>query len=62
MAIKLVNREWCACVNDFRHEYIVDSTADFENLPQCAAGSMAVAPSGEVKMVNASGEWVDFGG
>ena len=62
MAIKLVNREWCACVNDFRHEYIVDSNDDFANLPQCAAGSTALSPSGDMRMVNASGEWVEFGG
>lgn len=63
MAIKLVNREWCACVNDFRHEYIADTNADFENLPACAAGSTALSvESGDIMVVNASGEWVKFGG
>lgn len=62
MAIELVSKEWCACANDYRSEYIVESPADFENLPECGVGSTAVSPSGDVYMVNASGEWVTFGG
>lgn len=62
MAIKLINREWCACVNDYRYEYIVDTDVDFENLPKCATGSTAIAMSGDMRMVNASGEWAKMGG
>lgn len=62
MAIKLINKEWCAYADDFRCEFIVDSDADFENLPSACPGSMAVSPSGAVKIVNASGQWVAFGG
>lgn len=62
MAIKLVSREWCACTNDYRCEFIVDSPEDFEDLPPSCVGSTAVSPSGDVQMVNASGEWVAFGG
>lgn len=62
MAIKLVNREWCAYADDFRCEYIVDSNDDFENLPKSCVGSVALSPSGDVRVVNASGEWVEFGG
>lgn len=61
MAIKLISSEYCACVNDYRREYICDSDADFANLPKSCVGSTAVSPSGAVRMVNASGEWVQFG-
>lgn len=62
MAYKLISREWCACVNDYRCDYIVDTPADFENLPKSCVGSTAVSPNGDVRVVNASGEWVAFGG
>lgn len=62
MAIELVNREWCAYADDFRCEYIVDSNDDFADLPKSGAGSTALSPSGDMVMVNASGEWVAFGG
>lgn len=62
MAIKLVNKEWCAFGDDYKCEYIVDTPDDFANLPKAATGSMAVAPNGDVMVVNASGEWVKFGG
>jgi hypothetical protein len=62
MAIKLINREWCVFAEDFRCEFIVDSDDDFASLPKSCAGSTAVSPSGKVMMVNASGEWVEFGG
>lgn len=60
--VKRVNREWCACVQGFRDDFIVDTPDDFANLPKAATGSMAVAPNGDVMVVNASGEWVKFGG
>lgn len=60
--IKLVNREWCASVDGYKCEYIVDSDADFANLPKAAPGSTALSPSGTVMIVNASGDWVKFGG
>ena len=62
MAIKLVNREWCAFNHDYRCEFIVDSNDDFENLPKSCVGSTALSPSGDIMVVNASGEWVAFGG
>lgn len=61
MAIKLISLEYCECVNDYRREYIVDSDADFENLPKSCVGSTALSPSGAMRIVNASGEWVPFG-
>lgn len=61
--VKMISREWCACVNDYRCEYVVDTDADFDSLPTCATGSTALSvQSGTVKMVNASGEWAVFGG
>ena len=62
MAIKLIASEYCGYVDDYRREYVVDSDDDFINLPDSGVGSIAVSPSGAVQMVNASGEWVDFGG
>lgn len=63
MAIKLVNREWANCLNDYQCEYIVDTEADIANLPKCCTGSSAlVVESGAIYMVNASGVWAVFGG
>lgn len=60
--VKRVNKEWCACVQDFREDFIVDSDDDFANLPKACPGSTALSPSGTVMIVNASGNWVKFGG
>ena len=63
MAIKLMNREWVCHLNDYQHDYIVDTEADVANLPDCCSGSSAlVVESGAVYMVNASGNWALFGG
>ena len=61
MAIKIISSEYCAFNDDYRREYMCDSDADFANLPNCCTGSTAISPSGAVKIVNASGEWVAFG-
>ncbi|MBQ1232117.1 MAG: hypothetical protein IIX86_01155 [Clostridia bacterium] len=65
MAIKLVKIENGVYTKDgtiLVKEFIVDSDADFANLPKAAPGSTALSPSGKVMIVNASGEWVKFGG
>lgn len=63
MAIKCINNAYAACQPDYKHEFICDSEADVANLPDCCTGSMAVvAATGEVYIVNASGNWVKFGG
>ena len=62
MAIKKVNSEGCTSTDIYRCEFIVDTDADFENLPAACPGSMALSPSGKMMIVNASGEWVKFGG
>lgn len=63
MAIKMVQKEWVCCLNQYQCDYIVDTEADVANLPECSTGSSAlVVESGAVYMVNASGNWVVFGG
>lgn len=43
-------------------EYIIDSVDEITSLPAAHPGSTAICPSaGVVYMVNASGEWVEFG-
>lgn len=46
------------------HDFIIDTDADAADLPEtCAAGSTALScASGNVFIVNASGEWVILGG
>lgn len=63
MAYKLTNQEYCAFTNDYRREYICDTDADFAALPKECVGSVALSvATGTMKMVNASGEWVNFAG
>lgn len=63
MAYKLVNKEWSPHLDEYTHEYIVDTETDIASLPECAVGSSAlVVASATVYMVNASGEWAVFGG
>lgn len=65
MAIKLVKTENGLYTKDgtiLVKEFIVDSDADFANLPEAAPGSTALSPSGAIMVVNASGQWVAFGG
>ena len=59
MALKLIDNKHNAYINT--QEFIVDSDEDFAFLPPVAPGSVALSPSGNMKIVNASGEWVTFG-
>lgn len=44
-------------------EYICDTEADVANLPKCCPGSTAVVvATGNLYVVNASYQWVKFGG
>lgn len=45
----------------YREQYILDTDADAASLPQCAPGSQALSPTGTIFIVNASGQWVEFG-
>lgn len=50
-----------SCFNEPPREFIVDTDADFENLPKACTGSAAVSlESGSVRVVNTAGEWVPF--
>ena len=64
MAYKMVARDYNSCCDDYKCEYIADTDADLENLPECTrTGSTAVSlESGKIKVVNTQGKWVDFGG
>lgn len=62
MAIEMISKEWCPCVEDSRKEFLVDTEADVNSLPKCCTGSTAlVTATGNVYIVNASGRWVAFG-
>lgn len=48
---------------EYKCEYLCDTEADVQNLPNCAPSSTAIViESGSVYMVNTAGEWVKFGG
>ena len=63
MAYELVGKEWSPIQQEYRLSYIVDTEADINDIPKCCVGSHAlVVDKGAILMVNASGNWVPFGG
>lgn len=61
--VKLISRQYCALQDGDVCEFIVDTDADFANLPEACTGSTALSvATGNVYIVNASGNWVPFGG
>ena len=63
MAYKMVNKDWCDTQLMTRVDFIMDTDADAKDLPESCTGSMALSvESGKMFMVNASGNWVVFGG
>ena len=63
MAYKVINEKYCPYNDAEVCEFICDTDADFANLPQCCTGSTAVSvATGNIRVVNASGQWVKFGG
>ena len=62
MAIKMIDREYCAFTDDYRCSFVMDSAEDAKDLPKCCTGSTAVATDkdGPLYMVNASGEWEEL--
>ena len=61
MAHKIISSKWSGHCNDYVKEFICDTDDDFNVLPKACAGSTAVSiETGAVRVVNASGEWVDF--
>ena len=62
MAFKMIFQEWCPYNEAYRKEFIADAESDVATLPKCCTGSSAlVSESGKVYIVNASGEWNEFG-
>ena len=63
MAYKMTTREFDPEIKGWRKEFICDNETDATSLPECCTGSTAlVAATGKVYIVNASGNWVEFGG
>lgn len=63
MAYKLIDEEYCECADAQKKEFLCDTDADFADLPTACPGSTALSvATGNVYVVNASGEWVKFGG
>lgn len=62
MAINIIDIKYNKAVRNTIHEFICDTDADFALLPKCDPGSIAVSvATGTVYVVNASGNWVEFG-
>lgn len=60
---KLIDIRVNPLTNKKHREFICDTDADFASLPKAHAGDTAVsAATGNVYVVNASGNWVPFGG
>ena len=63
MAIKRISNTWNEAMDEPVVTYLMDTDNDLEQLPDSAPSSTAIsAESGRVYIVNASGEWVEFGG
>lgn len=62
MAINVIDIKYNKAVRNTIHEFICDTDTDFTLLPKCDPGSTAVSvATGTVYVVNASGNWVEFG-
>lgn len=63
MAYKVTNEVFCPFNGEYRKEIICDTEADVASLPAaCAQSTCLVAETGNVYIVNASGNWVKMGG
>lgn len=63
MALKLIDERYCPYIGEEVRKYICDTEEDIADLPTCCPQSTAlVCSTGDVYVVNASGEWVKFGG
>lgn len=62
LAISIIGKKWVpGTISDMTVDYLCDTDADFVRLPKSIPGSKAVSVlTGNIKVVNASGEWVDF--
>lgn len=58
MAYKIINKEYCACVDDYRLTIIADTDDDIKNIPSCCVGSIAIVADGGIEyMTNTAGKW-----
>ena len=63
MAFKMVNENWSSCQGEYMREYILDTEDDVKDLPQdCTGSSALVVETGNVYIMNASGNWSLYGG
>ena len=61
MGIVSLSKKYTHVKHEYRHDYLCDTDADFESLPEADVGSTALSvASGNVRMVNTEGEWVPF--
>lgn len=60
MAIVCVSSKRNLTLKAVKKKFVLDSEADFADLPKCCTGSLAVVADGSIGyMVNASGKWVE---
>lgn len=63
MAFIFTEKRWSFGTASYQYDYILDTDADAENLPSARPGSTAFSvDSGNLFMVNASGQWRQVGG
>ncbi|MBQ8603904.1 MAG: hypothetical protein IJ410_03550 [Oscillospiraceae bacterium] len=63
MAYKLIDKEYSHTQGGYVQDYICDTNADVASLPVCRCGSSAlVIDTGDVYVVNTTGEWAKVGG
>lgn len=59
MAYRIIDKQYCACVDDYRLTIIADTDEDVLDLPLACVGSIViVADRGNEYMANSAGGWV----
>ena len=62
MAYRLMGEAYCPYAGGRKREYLCDTDADIETLPESCVGSTAVSiESGKVMVLNTEGNWGEFG-
>ncbi len=59
MAIKMIDKQYCDCIDDYRYTFIMDADSDSANLPSCCVGSIAIVANegGSIYITNTEGKW-----
>lgn len=60
MAYKLIDKRYDPIQKAEKMGFLCDTDEDFADLPTCCPASVAITPAGTGRMVNASGEWVEY--